>query len=57
MKTFTFTFNEEQINTIAGSLSELPYKVAKPLFDDIIKQFQAQQVQETTEAEETPSAE
>lgn len=43
MKTFTFTFTEEQINILAAGLGELPLKHSNPVLQDMSKQLQEQQ--------------
>lgn len=41
MKTFTLTFDEQDLAIIAAGLGELPMKVSKPLFDKISGQVEA----------------
>ena len=50
MKTFTLTLTEEQVNTIAAALNELPAKFANPVLQDLTKQLQNQPAPEVTEA-------
>jgi hypothetical protein len=42
MKTFNISLNEDQINTVAAGLNELPAKFANPVLQEITKQLQAQ---------------
>jgi hypothetical protein len=44
-ETFKFEFKAQEINTILGALTELPYKVSAPLIEAIHKQAQAQMPQ------------
>lgn len=50
-KTFTLTFTEEQLNTVAVALNELPAKFANPVLQEITKQLQAAQEVPAPEAE------
>ena len=50
MKTFTLTLTEEQVNTIAAALNELPAKFANPVLQELTKQLQNQPAPEVTEA-------
>ena len=50
-KTFTLTFTEEQLNTVAVALNELPAKFANPVLQEITKQLQATQEVPAPEAE------
>ena len=52
MKTFTITLNDEQLNTVAAGLNELPAKFANPVLQELTKQLQEQtQVPAPTPAE------
>lgn len=52
MKTFTLTFDENDLAIIAAGLGELPMKVSKPLFDKI-----SAQVNELNKPAEPPPSE
>ncbi len=39
---FKFEFTAQELDIIAAALSELPYKMAKPILDNIQKQFNDQ---------------
>ena len=40
--TYTLTLTQEQINTIAAGLGELPFKASAPVIQELQKQIQAQ---------------
>lgn len=42
MKTFTFTFTEEEANWVLGAIQELPAKLANPLTQKLHEQAKAQ---------------
>jgi hypothetical protein len=42
MKTFTFTFTEEEANWVLNAIQELPAKIANPLTKSLQEQAQAQ---------------
>lgn len=56
MKTFTITLNEEQINTIATALNELPAKYANPVLNELTKQLQEQAAPQASEPLDTDLA-
>jgi hypothetical protein len=42
MKTFTFTFTEDEANMVLSAIQELPAKIANPLTKKVQEQAQAQ---------------
>lgn len=49
MKTYTFTFTEEEINLVLHALQELPARVANPLTKKIHEHAQSQMEQPKAE--------
>jgi hypothetical protein len=43
MRIFTFQLTESQVQIIAQALGEIPFKLAKPVIDELQKQADAQQ--------------
>lgn len=39
---FNYTLEHAEVNTILAALSELPYKVASPLIQKIVEQYNGQ---------------
>lgn len=47
---FVLEFTQDDLNTILGALAELQFKVAQPIINNIVEQFNAQM----PKAEEAP---
>jgi hypothetical protein len=54
MKTFTFTFTEDEANLVLNAIQELPAKFANPLTKKLQEQAQAQ-IAATAEANKEPT--
>ena len=55
-QTFVIEFDQDQLNVILGALAELPFKVAQPLINKIVEDFNKQAMR-PTEYDIMPKAE
>lgn len=51
---FSIEFTEEELNAVAAAIAEMPYRMAKPLMDNIQNQVNEQAGQQPPQFEEVP---